>query len=100
SKVRAVQRRLGMLACTSDLSEEFKANLRGIRSALEQQRACNKAVDGVISEEADGELAARLAEQSQLLERALRSMDARAQGLHACAERTCSFFAAVALEIE
>ncbi|CAM9618005.1 unnamed protein product [Scytosiphon promiscuus] len=99
-QVRAVQRRLGMLACTSDLSEEFKANLRGIRSALEQQRACNKAVDGVISEEADGELAARLAEQSQLLERALRSMDARAQGLHACAERTCSFFARVALEIE
>lgn len=48
--MRAVQRRLGMLACASDLSEEFKANLRGIRSALEQQRACNSAVDGVISE--------------------------------------------------
>lgn len=27
-------------------------------------------------------------------------MDARAQSLHACAERVCSFFAAVASEIE
>lgn len=49
-KVRAVQRRLGMLASTSDLSEEFKEQLRGIRGALEQQRSCNNAVDGVVSE--------------------------------------------------
>lgn len=27
-------------------------------------------------------------------------MDARAAGLHACAERLCSFFAAVATELE
>ena len=27
-------------------------------------------------------------------------MDSRAQGLHACAERLCSFFAALALELE
>ncbi len=46
-----MQRRLGMLACTSDLSEEFKQELRGIRSALEQKRACNSAVDGVVSQE-------------------------------------------------
>lgn len=46
-----MQRRLGMLACTSDLSEEFKEQLRGIRSALEQQRSCNIAVDGVVSQE-------------------------------------------------
>lgn len=50
-KVRAVQRRLGMLACTSDLSEEFKEHLRGIQSALEQQRSCNTAVDVVVSQE-------------------------------------------------
>ncbi|CAM9256084.1 unnamed protein product [Ectocarpus sp. 12 AP-2014] len=99
-QVRAVQRRLGMLACASDLSEEFKEVLRSTRAALEQKQSCNKAVDLVVSEEADGELAARFSEQSQLMERALRSMDARAQSLHACAERVCSFFAAVALEVE
>ncbi|CAM9400850.1 unnamed protein product [Ectocarpus fasciculatus] len=99
-QVRAVQRRLGMLACASDLSEEFKEVLRSTRAALEQKRSCNKAVDLVVSEEADGELVARFSEQSQLMERALRSMDARAQSLHACAERACSFFAAVALEAE
>lgn len=53
-KVRAVQRRLGMLACASDLSEEFKEHLRAIRIALEQQRNCNNAVDGVVSEEVSG----------------------------------------------
>eukprot|EP00903_Cladosiphon_okamuranus_P015016 g13894.t1 len=99
-QVRAVQRRLGMLACTSDLSEEFKEQLRATRSALEQQRSCNNAVDGVVSQEADGELGARFSEQSQLMERALRSMDARAQSLHACAERLCSFFASLAAELE
>ncbi|CAM9626990.1 unnamed protein product, partial [Pylaiella littoralis] len=98
-QVRAVQRRLGMLACTSDLSVDFKEELRGVRSALEQQRSCNSAVDGVVSQEADGELSARYSEQTQLLERALRSMDARAQSLHACAERACSFFEAVASEL-
>lgn len=46
-----MQRRLGMLACASDLSEKFKEELRGIRSALEQKRACNTAVDGVVSQE-------------------------------------------------
>ncbi|CAN0467417.1 unnamed protein product, partial [Ectocarpus sp. 12 AP-2014] len=70
------------------------------RAALEQKRSCNKAVDLVVSEEADGELVARFSEQSLLMERALRSMDARAQSLYACAERACSFFAAVALEVE
>ncbi|CBJ30237.1 conserved unknown protein [Ectocarpus siliculosus] len=99
-QVRAVQRRLGMLACASDLSEEFKEVLRSTRAALEQKRSCNKAVDLVVSQEADGELTARLSEQSLLMERALRSMDARAQSLHACAERVCSFFAAMALEVE
>lgn len=49
--MRAVQRRLGMLACTSDLSVDFKEELRGVRSALEQQRSCNSAVDGVVSQE-------------------------------------------------
>lgn len=34
------------------------------------------------------------------MERALRSMDARAQSIHACAERMCSFFAALAAELE
>lgn len=53
-KVRAVQRRLGMLACTSDLSEEFKEQLRGIHGALEQQRSCNIAVDEVVSQEVTG----------------------------------------------
>lgn len=50
-QVRAVQRRLGLLASASDLSEEFKQKLRGIRAALEQQRVCNAAVDAVVSEE-------------------------------------------------
>ncbi|CAM9316736.1 unnamed protein product, partial [Laminaria digitata] len=99
-QVRAVQRRVGLLASASDLSEEFKEELRGIRAALEQQRVCNAAVDGVVSEEADDELAARLSEQSQLLERSIRSMDARAQELHACAERACTFFAGLSTELE
>ncbi|CAB1112029.1 unnamed protein product [Ectocarpus sp. CCAP 1310/34] len=111
-EIDMLQRRLGMLACASDLSEEFKEVLRSTRAALEQKRSCNKAVDLVVSEEsnhicnvtiehqADGELAARFSEQSLLMERALRSMDARAQSLHTCAERVCSFFAAVALEVE
>lgn len=34
------------------------------------------------------------------MERALRSMDARAQSLHACAERLCSFLASLAAELE
>lgn len=34
------------------------------------------------------------------MERALRSMDARAQSLHASADRLCSFFAALAAELE
>lgn len=50
-QVRAVQRRVGLLASASDLSEEFKQELRGIRAALEQQRVCNAAVDAVVSEE-------------------------------------------------
>eukprot|EP00904_Undaria_pinnatifida_P004042 jgi/Undpi1/13639/HiC_scaffold_9.g03293.m1 len=99
-QVRAVQRRVGLLASASDLSEEFKQELRGVRAALEQQRVCNAAVDRVVSEEADDELASRLSEQSQLLERSIRSMDARAQELHACAERVCAFFAALSAELE
>lgn len=50
-QVRAVQRRVGLLASASDLSEEFKQELRGVRAALEQQRVCNAAVDRVVSEE-------------------------------------------------
>ena len=50
-QVRAVQRRLGMLASASDLSEGFKDELRGIRKALEQQRACNVVVDEVVQVE-------------------------------------------------
>lgn len=44
-----MQRRLGMFACASDLTEEFKNELRGVRWALEQQRACNVAVDAVVA---------------------------------------------------
>lgn len=51
TQVRAVQRRLGMLACTSDLSEEFKEELHGVRKALEQQTECNSVVDRVVSNE-------------------------------------------------
>lgn len=50
--------------------------------------------------QADGELDGRYSEHSKLLERSIRSMDARAVGLHACAERACSFFSAVAVELE
>lgn len=34
------------------------------------------------------------------MERALRAMDARAQSLHACAERLCCFFASLAAELK
>lgn len=51
-----MQRRLGMLACASDLSEEFKEVLRSTRAALEQKRSCNKAVDLVVSEEVSEEM--------------------------------------------
>lgn len=40
-----------MLACASELSAEFKEELRGVRTALQQQGACNVAVDSVVSEE-------------------------------------------------
>lgn len=40
-----------MLASVSDLSEDFKDELRGIRKALEQQHACNVAIDEVVSAE-------------------------------------------------
>lgn len=50
-QVRAVQRRLGMLACASELSAGFKEELRGVRTALQQQAACNVAVDSVVSEQ-------------------------------------------------
>lgn len=53
-QVRAVQRRLGMLGCASDLSEEFKEELRDIRKALKQQGVCNVAIDGVVSDEVIG----------------------------------------------
>ena len=46
-----MQRRLGMFASVSDLTDEFKGELRGIRTALEQQRACNLVVDAVVAEE-------------------------------------------------
>lgn len=46
-----MQRRLGMFACTSDLTEGFKEKLRGVRRALEQQRACNLAVDAAVTKE-------------------------------------------------
>lgn len=50
--------------------------------------------------QADDELASRFSEQSELLERSIRSMDARAQELHACAERACTFFAGISAELE
>lgn len=50
--------------------------------------------------QADGELDGRYSEHSQLLERSICSMDVRAVGLHACAERACSFFSAAAGELE
>ncbi|CAM9524177.1 unnamed protein product, partial [Sphacelaria rigidula] len=99
-QVRAVQRRLGMFASVSDLTDKFKEELRGIRTALEQQRACNLAVDAVVVEEANGELDARFSEHSQLLDLSIRAMDSHALGLHTCAEQVCSFFAAVAMELE
>lgn len=40
-----------MLASVSDLSEDFKGELRGIREALEQQRTCNIAIDEAVSAE-------------------------------------------------
>lgn len=40
-----------MFASVSDLTDKFKEELRGIRTALEQQRACNLAVDAVVVEE-------------------------------------------------
>ena len=46
-----MQRRVGLLASASDLSEEFKQELKGVRAALKQQRVCNAAVDRVVSEE-------------------------------------------------
>lgn len=46
-----MQRRLGMFACASDITEEFKEKLRGVWRALEQQRACNLAVDAAVVEE-------------------------------------------------
>lgn len=50
--------------------------------------------------QANGELDGRYSEHSQLLERSICSMDVRAVGLHACAERACSFFSAAAGELE
>lgn len=46
-----MQRRLGMFASVSDLTDQFKEELRGVRTALEQQRVCNLAVDAVVAEE-------------------------------------------------
>ena len=63
-------------------------------------RNTSQVPDNTVNQQADGELSARVSEQSQLMERALRSMDARAQSLHACAERLCCFFAALAAELE
>lgn len=75
----------------------FSGNLRGehrFKPFLNQiATACNPP-------QADDELASRLSEQSQLLERSIRSMDARAQELHGCAERVCAFFAALSAELE
>lgn len=185
-----------MLASASDLSEDFKDKLQGIRDALEQQRACNVAIDDVVSAEVreqfhtfvtshrswsswshrrisrparnsckthyilntsvylseisvgqysvrryvflrrrrpmivsqidsdvtvpkntspsistamlpirlspqtTDELEARFSEHSLLLDRSIHVMDSRAAGLHTCTERFCSFFAAIAEELE
>lgn len=50
--------------------------------------------------QANGELDARFSEHSQLLDLSIRAMDSHALGLHTCAEQVCSFFAAVAMELE
>lgn len=50
--------------------------------------------------QANGELDARFSEHSKLLDRSVRAMDSRALGLHTSAERICSFFANIAMELE
>ena len=53
-----------------------------------------------LSPQTTDELEARFSEHSLLLDRSIRFMDSRAVGLHSCAERFCSFFAAIAEELE
>lgn len=44
-----------MLACASDLTDEFKDELRGVRRALEMQGICNAAVDEAVAAEVCGD---------------------------------------------
>ncbi|CAN0178103.1 unnamed protein product, partial [Phaeothamnion confervicola] len=97
--VRAVQKRLGLLAGASDLTDGVKARLRNVAEDLARQNFCNAAVDDAVEGATAAPLAAHDAAQRELADHALFVMEDRAAAAAAATERMCTLWGAAAAAV-
>jgi hypothetical protein len=98
--VRHVQKRMGLLASACELPKDSILELQNVATSLQLQVACNQAVDEVISEHTDSDIALRTQEHAELSRKSILALDLQARALQGGAERLCNFCLPLACEME
>jgi hypothetical protein len=94
--IRALQRRIAVIAAASDLPEDAKTLTKTMLAACNIQSLANATVDGVISNEALPLISSREKESQSLLKRIGAALDKQAARLRDGGVRTCEFLREIA----
>ena len=94
--IRALQRRIAVIAAASDLSDDAKSVIKTMLAACNIQSIANSTVDSVISNEALPLISSREKESNSLLKRIGTALDKQAARLRDGGVRTCEFLREIA----
>ena len=98
--VRTIQKHVGMLLASCDLSDEFKGVLAEALVGLGEKRVCNERIDQAVFDEVTEPIKQRAFEQESLIDWAEQSLSSQSVALNSGAEKLCSFYHGIAVILE
>ncbi|GMH74178.1 hypothetical protein TL16_g06393 [Triparma laevis f. inornata] len=98
--VRSIQKQVGMLLASCDLSDEFKEVLADALVGMGEKKICNERIDQSVFDEVTEPIKQRSFEQESLIDWAEQSLSSQSVTLNSGAEKLCSFYHGIAVILE